>query len=174
MNPQQKVIVQIYDTEQQAIAAIEELLEQGFHKEDISVIGKNLHEIHKVTEETGAVAEVADSPDDPNVPNAAFTGGTIGGVAGLLVGLGALTIPGIGPIIAAGPIAGTLLGAITGADFAMLYKALKAYGVPEDSEEYYSNAIKEGKILVIARQNGSGPDDNHQEAGTASPAGNLL
>ena len=51
---------------------------------------------------------------DQNLAEGTYTGGALGGIAGLLAGVGALLIPGIGPIVAAGPIAATLTGVVGG------------------------------------------------------------
>ncbi|MCR4425282.1 MAG: hypothetical protein NUW23_03700 [Firmicutes bacterium] len=73
------------------------------------------------------------------------TGGVLGGVAGLLAGIGALTIPGIGPIVAAGPLAATLTGAVGGG----LVGGLVDMGVPRERSEFYEGKVREGKILAV-------------------------
>jgi uncharacterized membrane protein len=144
MDKHEKNIVGVYDSEQEAIAAIEDLIRRGYHKEEISVIGKNLDHVTTVTEETGTVAE-------ETAATGAITGGAIGGLTGLLAGIGALAIPGIGPIIAAGPIAATLMGTLTGAGLGGLTGALIGLGIPDDQAKYYGNSVNEGKILVLVR-----------------------
>lgn len=139
MNMHEKKVVGVYDTEQDAIAAIENLIKQGYYKEDISVIGKN---VDHVTDETGTAAE-------ESAVTGVLTGGTLGGVTGLLIGAGALAIPGIGPIVAAGPIAASLMGILTGASIGGLTGALVGLGIPDEEAEYYGNSVKEGKILVL-------------------------
>jgi hypothetical protein len=69
-------------------------------------------------------------------------------LGGLLVGLGALAIPGVGPLIAAGPIATTLLGAGVGAAAGGLLGALVDVGVPEDEANYYAEGVRRGGVLV--------------------------
>ena len=73
------------------------------------------------------------------------TGGVLGGVAGLLAGLGALAIPGLGPIVAAGPIAATLTGAVGGG----LVGGLVDMGIPQDRSQYYESKVREGRILAV-------------------------
>ncbi len=73
------------------------------------------------------------------------TGGVLGGVAGLLAGLGALTIPGIGPIVAAGPLAATLTGAVGGG----LVGGLVDMGIPQERSQFYEGKVREGKILAV-------------------------
>lgn len=101
-------IVGVFRTEQEATRAIEELKQQGFRADEISVLAKDRGESSTIQNETGTKA-----PE--GMASGVATGGVLGGVTGLLAGLGALAIPGAGPIIAAGPIAATLTGAAVGA-----------------------------------------------------------
>lgn len=145
MNKREKKVAGVYSSEQEAIEAIEDLIAQGYRKYEISVIGKNLKHVNHVADETGAGVEDA-------AATGAITGGAVGGVTGLLVGVGALAIPGVGPIVAAGPLASTLIGAVTGAGLGGITGALVGLGVPDDEAEYYGNSVKEGKILVLVEK----------------------
>ena len=78
----------------------------------------------------------------------AVGGGVVGGVLGLLAGVGALAIPGIGPIIAGGALASTLAGAGIGAAAGGLIGALIGMGIPEEDARYYETGLREGGILV--------------------------
>lgn len=144
MEKLEKNVVGVYETEQEAIIAIEELVRQGYDKQDICVIGKDIKNVNYIADETGTVAE-------ESAATGALAGGTLGGLTGLLVGVGALAIPGVGPIIAAGPIASSLIGAVAGAGLGGLTGALIAIGIPDDEAEYYGNSVKEGKILVLTK-----------------------
>jgi uncharacterized membrane protein len=144
MDRTEKNVVGVYDTEQEAIIAIEKLVRDGYNKQDICVIGQDLKNVNHIADETGTVAE-------ESAAKGAITGGTLGGLTGLLVGIGALAIPGAGPIIAAGPIASSLIGTITGAGLGGLTGALIGLGIPDDEAEYYGNSVKEGKILVLTK-----------------------
>ncbi|MGG1368111.1 general stress protein [Priestia megaterium] len=137
-----KRVVGIYKSEQEAIAAVEDLKNQGYATRDISIIGQDHKEVDRVTEETDT--EVVDG-----IATGALTGGALGGLTGLLAGAGALAIPGIGPIVAAGPIAAVLTGAVTGAGVGGLTGALVEIGLSKDEAEYYGNSVKEGNILVL-------------------------
>jgi len=137
-----KRVVGVYKSEQEAIAAVEDLKTQGYATRDISIMGRDSREVDTVTEETDT--EVVDG-----ITTGALTGGALGGLTGLLAGAGALAIPGIGPIVAAGPIASVLTGAVTGAGVGGLTGALVGIGIPKEEAEYYSNSVKEGKILVL-------------------------
>ncbi|MNI54923.1 hypothetical protein D3C73_1098450 [compost metagenome] len=94
----------------------------------------------------------------------------LGGVTGLLAGIGALAIPGIGPIIAAGPIAAALTGAVVGAGTGGLVGGLIGLGIPEDEAASYDNYVDEGRILVMVDADDARADDvytifrNHNSA----------
>lgn len=135
-------IVGAFSTEQEATRAIEDLKQQGFGTEDISVIAKDRKEVSSINDETGTKA-----PE--GLASGAATGGVLGGVTGLLAGLGALAIPGIGPIVAAGPIAATLTGAAVGAGAGGLVGGLIGLGIPEEEAEEYDEFVEEGRILVL-------------------------
>ena len=78
------------------------------------------------------------------------TGGVIGGTLGLLAGIGALAIPGVGPLIAAGPIMGALAGLGVGGAVGGLIGALVGMGIPEYEAKRYEGRIKEGGVLLSA------------------------
>jgi len=137
-----KRVVGIYKSEQEAIAAVENLKNQGYATRNISIIGQDRKEVDRVTEKTDT--EVVDG-----IATGALTGGALGGLTGLLAGAGALAIPGIGPIVAAGPIAAVLTGAVTGAGVGGLTGALVEIGLSKDEAEYYGNSVIEGNILVL-------------------------
>lgn len=137
-----KKIVGVFHNEHEASEAIRDLKRQGFLTEDISVIARNKDDVESISDETGTKA-----PE--GLATGAATGGLLGGVTGLLAGIGALAIPGIGPIIAAGPIAATLAGAAVGAGTGGLVGGLIGLGFPEEEAESYNSYIDEGRILVM-------------------------
>lgn len=142
MDKYMKNVVGVYDTEQEAINAIDRLLDQGYHKDEISVIGKN---VDHVARDTGTAME-------ETAAAGAAVGSALGGIPGLLAGAGALAIPGVGPFIAAGPIAAGLMGAVTGASLGGLTGALIGMGIPDDEAEHYENSVKAGKIIVLVEK----------------------
>ncbi|WP_080848829.1 general stress protein [Cytobacillus gottheilii] len=137
-----KQVVGSYTNEREAIDAVERLRADGYRSEDISVISRNRANLEEVTEETGTKAE-------QGLATGAATGGILGGLTGILAGVGALAIPGIGPIVAAGPIATALAGAAVGAGAGSIAGALIGMGIPEDEANRYEADVKEGNILVI-------------------------
>jgi hypothetical protein len=78
----------------------------------------------------------------------ATTGGVVGGTLGLLAGLGALTIPGVGPFIAAGPLVAALAGAGAGGAVGGLIGALVGMGIPEYEAKRYEGRVKSGGVLL--------------------------
>jgi hypothetical protein len=146
-----RTIVGLFDTFDQAQRAVQGLIDQGFPARDISVIAADAEGRITGTSGENAVAESA---------GAGAVGGTVvGGVLGLLVGLGALAIPGIGPVIAAGPLAAAIgtaaaaigtaaLGAGIGAASGGLLGALVGAGIPEEEAGYYSEGVRRGGTLV--------------------------
>ncbi|MFC4775917.1 general stress protein [Paenibacillus sp. GCM10023252] len=137
-----KKIVGVFHSQDEAIRAIESLKRQGYTSDEISIVAKNRDDVNDVSEETGTMA-----PE--GLASGAAAGGVLGGVTGLLAGLGLLAIPGIGPILAAGPIAATLTGAAVGAGAGGLVGGLIGLGIPEEEAKQYNDYVKEGRILVL-------------------------
>ena len=82
-------------------------------------------------------------------------GGTVGGTLGLLAGIGALAIPGVGPLIAAGPIMGALAGLGVGGAVGGMVGALVGMGIPEYEAKRYEGRVKDGGILLSVHCNSS-------------------
>lgn len=137
-----KRVIGVYKSEQEAIAAVEGLENQGYATGDISIIGQDSREIDRVTEKIDT--EVVDG-----ITTSVLTGGALSGLTDLLAGAVAFAIPGIGPIVAAGPIAAVLTGTVTGAGVGGLAGALVEIGLPKGEAEYYGHSVKEGNILVL-------------------------
>jgi hypothetical protein len=78
----------------------------------------------------------------------ATSGAVLGGALGLLVGIGALAIPGLGPFIAAGPIMATLAGMGVGGTIGGLTGALVGLGIPEYEAKAYEKRLQKGGILL--------------------------
>lgn len=134
--------VGVFLTDREAAGAIEELKRHGYERDDISVISKN-------REEAEALSEKADTKAPEGAAGGAAAGGILGGVGGLLAGLGALAIPGIGPLLAAGPIATALAGIAVGATGGGLVGGLIGLGIPEADAHTYHEHVGGGRLLVI-------------------------
>jgi hypothetical protein len=131
----------IYQNRAQVENAVDALVAAGFRSEDISVL---------MPENVGTKDFAAEK--NTKAPEGAATGAgagaAVGGTLGLLAGIGALAIPGLGPFIAAGPIMGALAGAGTGAVAGGIIGALIGMGIPEYEAKRYEGMIKQGKILL--------------------------
>lgn len=139
---QERRIVGVFDTDQGAVKAIEDLKRQGYTTDEISVISKNRDDLNYVTDET-------DTKAPEGAAAGAATGGVVGGLTGLLAGLGLLVVPGIGPVLAAGPIAATLTGLVIGAGTGGIVGGLIGLGIPEDEAKRYDDDLDAGRILVL-------------------------
>jgi len=131
----------IFESRSQAERAIDSLVSAGFRSDDISVLAPERHVSHELATEKNTKA-----PEGTTTGVAA--GGAIGGTLGLLAGIGALAIPGLGPFIAAGPIMGALAGLGAGAATGGLIGALVGMGIPEYEAHRYEGRVKEGGILL--------------------------
>ncbi|GKV56978.1 hypothetical protein NCCP2222_29250 [Sporosarcina sp. NCCP-2222] len=141
----QKYVIGIYENEQQVVEAVENLKKEGYTTEEISVVAKNTKDLPEITQ------KVKPSTTDGAIAGAA-TGGAIG-IAGLLVGLSTVLVPGLGAVLAAGPILTTIGGAVIGANSNAggLKHALMEAGVSDEDAEQYSTDVENGKILVLVR-----------------------
>ena len=102
--------------------------------------------------DSSALTRDRDAADDASgAATGAVTGGVVGGAAGLAASLMGLAIPGIGPIIAAGPIVATLSGAGVGAVAGGLIGGLTDMGVSKTDAEYYAESVRRGGALVTVR-----------------------
>lgn len=141
-----KHIIGVFNSEEETIRVINQLKAEGYRADDISVIGRNNEGLSHIEDQTETKAE-------EGLATGAAAGGVLGGVTGILLGIGALAIPGIGPIIAAGPIVTTLTGAAVGAGAGGLVGGLIGLGIPENEAKDYDNYVKDGKILVLVESN---------------------
>jgi hypothetical protein len=147
-----KTIVGMYDNLADARQVVQELVNSGIDRTRISLIAGDREGRY----ETDLKRDV---DDGDTIAGGAATGAVVGGLGGLLLGLGALAIPGIGPVIAAGPIVATLVGAGVGAAVGGLVGALVATGVPEEQAGYYAEGVRRGSTLVTAEM----PDERVDE-----------
>jgi hypothetical protein len=131
----------LVDTETQADAIVAKLRSGGFGDNDISVLFPD-----KGTTRDFAHKKETKMPEGATI--GAGAGGAIGGTIGLLAGIGALAIPGLGPFIAAGPIIAALSGGAIGAGVGGLAGALVGLGIPEYEAKRYEGKVKEGGILI--------------------------
>src|SRR6266536_4123001 len=139
--------VGLFDDRDDAQDAITALRDAGFDASTISVVARNRNLHGQLAEDTGTEAGEA-------AATGAVAGGVLGGVAGWLIGIGALAIPGVGPVIAAGPLAAAIGGAALGAATGGIIGALTGAGVPEEEARFYDEAFRRGGILVTVNARG--------------------
>ena len=146
-----KTITRLFDNYSDASAAVRELESIGVPHDDLSIMASNADQAH---------GDYSDSigdgvKDHGDVQRGASTGALLGGTGGLLAGLGLLAIPGLGPVVAAGWLAATAvgagIGAAGGAATGGLVEGLKNSGATEEEAHVYSEGVRRGGSLVSAR-----------------------
>jgi hypothetical protein len=153
-----KTIVGSFDSFEEAQDVLRDLQQRGFSRDDISVIANNVTGRYS-SESAGVGQSRGVSDTGASTATGAAAGGVLGGAAGLVVGLMGLAIPGIGPIVAAGPIAAALAGAGVGAIAGGLIGGLTGVGVSEDDAAYYAESVRRGGALVTVRADDSRADE---------------
>jgi len=144
--------VGVFPHRRDAEAALRDLRDSGFDMDDVSVVGKDAgphDQIAGVEMSNKATGNKADE----GAATGATTGAALGGLGGLLVGLGALAIPGIGPVMAGGALATALAttaaGGAIGAAAGGLTGALVGLGIPEERARFYNDRVNRGDYLVM-------------------------
>jgi hypothetical protein len=140
-----QTITGLFDLYVDAKTAVHELESAGVPHSDISIVASDAHgehadQMNKAGEDAGKGAGI---------------GAAVGGVGGLLAGIGLLAIPGLGPVVAAGWLASTLVGAVGGAAIGGaaggIVGALTKTGVSEEDANTYAEGVRRGGTLVSAR-----------------------
>jgi len=117
------------------------LASAGFKDSDISLLFP-----HEAPEQHVELEQHTKAPEGAAV--GAGTGGAVGAALGWLVGVGTIAIPGIGPLVAAGPILAALSGAAAGAAVGGMTGTLVGLGIPEVEAKIYERKLKEGHFFV--------------------------
>ena len=137
--------VAIYPSHTAAEAAIKELQQSGFDMKKLSIVGRDYH----TDEDVVGYYNAGD-----RMKHWGKMGAFWGGIWGWLLGAGFFLIPGIGPLVMAGPVVGWLVGALEGAvvvgGLSALGAGLYSLGIPKDSILQYETALKTDKFLLIA------------------------
>jgi hypothetical protein len=136
--PGRVTVVGLFRNQADAERAIRDLKDAGIEESRIGVAMLDRHGQRDLGEDTA--------------------GGILGGVVGLLTGVGALAIPGVGPIIAGGALASTLTGAGIGAAAGGLIAALATMGVPEEDARFFEMGLRRGSVLVTATAGSRAPE----------------
>ena len=144
-----QTLARLYDSYEEASRAVRDLEAAHIPHSDISLIANNADNRY-------VVKKIDDEDDAAEGATAgAALGGIIGGGAGLLAGLGIMAIPGVGPVVAAGWLIATLVGAAAGATVGAatggLIGALTETGVSEEHAHVYAEGVRRGGALVTVR-----------------------
>ncbi len=131
----------IYKNSASAERAVDRIVAAGFSSSDVSVLLPDNNSSRDFAHEKNTKA-----PE--GTATGVTAGGVVGGTLGLLAGIGALAIPGVGPLIAAGPIMGALAGLGVGGTVGGLIGALVGMGIPEYEAHRYEGRVKEGGVLL--------------------------
>lgn len=151
----EKAVVVLFNSVEPAYQAVQALRDAGFPREHISMV---------MNDPSGQYSRYL--PADPQATPepitgkaaaaGAGTGAVMGGLTGLLVGLGALVLPGIGPVIAAGPLAAALsslvgagVGAASGGILGGVVGLLVDLGLSQEQSEQYAEGVRRGGVLVV-------------------------
>ena len=136
----------LYDSYEAAISAVNALESAGIPAADVSMVSNNVDNRYAKDRPNNAGEDAG---------KGAGIGAVVGGVGGLLTGLGLLAIPGVGPVVAAGWLVATAVGAaggaVVGGAAGGLVGSLTGAGVPERDAHFYAEGVRRGGSLVTAR-----------------------
>src|ERR1700743_3659830 len=131
----------IFPNRSAAESAVDRLIAAGFSNQDVSVLMSD-------NDSSRQFATEKNTKPPEGTAKGVGVAGVVGGTLGLLAGIGPLPIPGVGPLIAAGPIMGALAGLGVGGAVGGLVGALVGLGIPEYEAKRYEGRVKDGGILV--------------------------
>jgi uncharacterized membrane protein len=143
--PETDSVVAIYETHAQAEEAVKELQRSGFDMTKMSIVGKDYHTDEHVVGYYNA---------GDRMKYWGKQGAFWGGLWGMLFGAAFFAIPGIGPILVAGPLVAWIVGALEGAvvvgGLSAVGAGLYSIGIPRNSVVEYESALKSDKFLLLA------------------------
>ncbi len=152
MGADYSTVVGLFQTPADAQLAVDRLRTSNLRVRDVSVVERDARRHDPALDYATAPFEYRQYTTEElgdETAGGLVLGGLVGGTLGTLAGLGALIIPGIGPVIAAGPLVGALIGGTTGAITGTLAGALiEAFEIPETHAEVYHRRISEGGTMV--------------------------
>ena len=133
-----RTITRLFDSYSQAQRSVEALEKAGFSSSEVGLVSRYRDDNTLADTATGTTT-------------GATAGAVVGGGTGLLAALGIIAIPGIGPLVAAGVLATTLVSAAGGSVVGGLIGVLTDYGVSEDDAHVYSEGVRRGSSLVTVK-----------------------
>jgi uncharacterized membrane protein len=147
-----KTLVKTFDDAGEAERAVHALHEAGFARDDLGWIARSRSTRSRHPLETANAAM-----------EGAAVGGALGGLAGLLIGFAALTVPGIGPIVVAGPLVSTLAGVGLGAAAGGIIDALMHIGVSREEAQEHAARLRSGGAIVTVTVDDDDEEDRARE-----------
>jgi hypothetical protein len=160
----QNAVVAIYDTHVGAEEAVKKLQRAGIDMRTLSIVGKNSH----TDEHPVGYYNTGD-----RMKYWGKSGAFWGGFWGLLFGSAFFAIPGIGPVLAAGPVVAWIVGALEGAavvgGVSALGAGLYSIGIPKDSVVQYELAVRTDKFLVMVHAKASEVETARDVLGSTKP-----
>jgi heat induced stress protein YflT len=153
----QRTIARMYDNYEQARTVVNELEAAGIPHSDISLVANDRAQSGSTsstgttTTDTGTATGHRAPATETSTGAGAVLGTAVGGGLGLLAGIGALAIPGVGPVVAAGWLVATLTGAGIGAAGGGLLGALTGAGLSREEADVYAEGVRGGGSLVTVR-----------------------
>ncbi len=152
-----RTVAAVFDRYEDAARAVGKLESAGVAHSDISIVSNEAAQRDRYsTTSTGTTHD--DDRTSTGAGTGAGTGAALGAGAGLLAGLGLLAIPGLGPVVAAGWLASTLVGAGAGAATGGLLGSLAGAGIDEADAHSYAEAVHRGGTLVTVRASATNHD----------------
>src|ERR1700692_3319415 len=143
--PEKSAVIAVYPSHSQAEEALKELHRSGFDMKKLSIMGKDYHTDEHVVGYYNA---------GDRMKYWGKLGAFWGGFWGLLLGSAFFLVPGVGPLLFAGPIVSYIVGALEGAvvvgGLSALGAGLYSMGIPKNSIIQYETAVKSGKYVLIA------------------------
>ena len=147
-----KTVVGLMESGTQAERVVQDLTSScGCNRSDIGLMARGSESERPSGRKSRSKSKSHEGDVGAGAMKGAGTGAAIGGVLGLVAGVASLAIPGVGPIIAAGPIASALAGAGIGAAAGGIIGALANMGVPEEHAHYYAEGVRRGGTLITVR-----------------------
>ncbi len=159
------VMAALYDTHEQAEHAVKKLQHQGYDMQQLSIVGRDYHSEENVV----GYYNMGD-----RMLKWGGNGAFWGSIWGMLFGSAFILIPGVGPLLLAGPLVGMLVGALEGAvvvgGVSALGAALASLGIPDDTIVEYETEIKVGKYMLLAHGTPAEVERAREILGVASTA----
>ena len=149
-----RTIARLFDTSAAAHAAVNDLERAGFAHDDVTYMGNQGDQTDlgvAANDPDTTTTRTSTSTTETGAATGATLGTVVGGGAGLLAGIGAIAIPGVGPVVAAGWLIAALTGAGVGAAAGGLLGTLTTAGLGEESATTYTEGLRRGGHLVVVR-----------------------